>query len=240
MVKRVLLVGLLGIGLIALVANQAWATASCPLACQYKYKTQILCTCPTTGGIYCPILGTGLGNVFKEGEEVYLGCKATTNGEEDSWVVLCGAPGNGNPAPGANVVPFNGSIENQTLVNATLATKNGKVEVTVHAVPDESLLQAIAAEAEILGIELCNNDNWYLVDAAPCSMTLEYNQKEVSTDPNGSLQICTTATTTYHCDLPDCGSLGVDPSSKLFEQRHYLCEQQGSTQYNPPIDCTPY
>jgi hypothetical protein len=249
MVKKVLLVSVLGFILISFVGNQAWAAVTCPPECTFKTRNGIYCgypsNCIQSGGVWTTLLGYGLGNVFKEGDEVLLGIKVTTL-ENANFAVVCSNNG-GNIAPGASPVPSlePTSTEAFTIVDATFATKNGRVEATVHATPTQDILDALEYAATSAGIEACPNDqNWYFSDAVPCdNMNLILQQREFFED---GTQTCVTADAVYSCTLvddngdPSC-SVEIDPSTKELVAKGFLCQEVESNTYSKtPIDCQAY
>lgn len=247
MVKKVLLVSVLGFILIFFVGNQAWAGVTCPSQCTLKIGRSIYCKspCVTAGGVWTTLLGYGLGNVLKEGNEVLLGIQVTTD-EDANYAVVCSNNGD-NIAPGASPVSLTEptSIEAFTIVDATFASKNGRVEATVHATPTQNILDALEAAAMEAGVEVCPNDqNWYFSDAVPCdNMNLHLQQREFNQD---GTQTCVTADAVYDCTLTDdtdtvppiesC-SVEIDPSTKELIAKGFLCEEIESNTYRDPIDC---
>jgi hypothetical protein len=245
MVKKVLLVGVLGFSLISLVGNQALAAVTCPVECTRKIGRSIYCTAPcvTAGGVWTTLLGFGLGNVFKEGDEVLLGIQVNTVAGTN-FAVVCSNNG-GNVAPGASPVPSlePTSSEAFTIVDATFATKNGRAEVTVHATPTQVVLEYLEAQADLAEIDACPNEMWYFSDAVPCQMELMLQQREFF---NEGAETCVTADAVYNCILvddneePSC-SVDIEPSTKELVAKAFLCEEITSNTYGKdPIDCQPY
>jgi hypothetical protein len=212
MVKKALVIGLLGIGMSLLV----WSEASAKV-----------CLVRTAGGgcaywsgsVECQINANGVGNVLKT--PTYLGCEASGN---EKWVLGCGNPGSNNLlAPGANAVYATGILEGSVELSPEQVSQNGQASATAYAKPTDTFLEYLNANF----LTYCPNPNWEIRDAVPCEMTAkDYLVEEIGN------QYCITGEAVFDCTLPNCENLGVDPVTKTFERRQYSCEQVSSTNYN--------
>jgi len=209
MVKRVLLVGLLGMSLVALFGNEASARI-----CTLRSATGACLV--WTGSIECGISATGIGNVTDD--RVLLACTATGNGE---WVVACGNPGSNNwTAPGVNVVNYAGTLTASYQLTPADIDHNGRAYVNVFAPPGIDLLEDLTQQGA------CPNLNWSAIDAVPCNMTLIDQQL----DATG----CVTAEALFNCSLPECETLGWDAAAQKFERRQYQCTQISTSSFKCP------
>lgn len=214
MVKKVLLIGLLGVSLMVLIGNEASARVCVVKNADGSCKLW-------SGSLECGIGATGLGNVAAN--PTYLSCEGDTSGVVD-WVVGCGNPGSNNlMAPGVNTVSISATLTGTVQVLPEQVDRNGKAYVSVFARPDQDLLANIQA----LYPEICPNANWIVTDAVPCLVNLTDSQ----IDENN----CITADATFSCFLPSCNTLGIDKKTKRFERREFICTQTGGTVYNTPI-----
>ena len=202
MVKRILLICLLGISLTALVGNEASARV-----CVMRSTTGACLV--WSGSIECGIGATGIGNVIND--PVALGCEATVINQP--WVVGCGNPGSKDlMAPGVNLVYFTASLEAAQFLTQGDVDRNGRAYLNIFAIPDSELLQAIEAADP----DICPNPNWSVMDAVPCAIN---SLKDVQLDVDG----CITSDAFYSCTLPNCNTLGIDKKTKRFERRQYDC-----------------
>lgn len=209
MLKRVLLVGFLGIGMVAL----GWSEASARI-CVLKSATGACLV--YSGSIECGISATGVGNAVNE--DVYLACTATGT---DLWRVVCGNPGSKEwTSPGINLVYFSGTVYGEYLLQNYDVDRNGRAYGYAVASPSDSLLFAITEAGA------CPNSNWSALDALPCTMQV----RDMQLDANH----CVTADAYYDCFLPDCETLGWDINTQMFERRQYECTQTATNSYKSP------
>jgi hypothetical protein len=216
MVKRVLLIGLLGMSLLALVGTEASARV-CVL------KSAIGACLVWTGSIECGISATGVGSVLQD--PVILACTATGT---DQWAVACGNPGENTwTAPGVNLVTFSGIVSGEYQLQEYDVDRNGRAYGYAVAAPSLSLLTAIRDAGA------CPNLNWTVMDAVPCTMQV----RDMQLDADG----CITSDATYSCSLdnPDtieneCGTLGWNTETQTFERRQYECTQISTNTYKIP------
>jgi hypothetical protein len=162
MVKRALLIGLLGISLAALPMNEAHPGATCSI------KQGGTCLVWSYNSIACQIQATGVQ------EEYYLACTITGT---DNWLVVCQNQG-GNEAPGINVATFSGTFNGVYDLTNHDISRNGTGSGLAIADPSDSLIQAIGDVA-------CPNYNWTALDALPITMqvrdmTLDENKCVIS------------------------------------------------------------
>lgn len=210
MVKRVVFVGILGIGMAVLV----WSEASARV-CVLKSATGACLV--WTGSIECGISATGIGNTIND--PVFLACTATGTG---LWAVACGNPGSNDwTAPGINVAYFEGTLSGAYQLTPADIDKNGRAYVNVFAPPDDGLLFELTQQGA------CPNSNWIAIDAVPCNMTLIDQQLDAAG--------CVTADAVFNCFLPECATLGWDASAQKFERRQYQCTQMSSNSYKIPV-----
>ena len=210
MVKRTLLICLLGISLTALVGNEASARV-----CVMRSPTGACLV--WSGSIECGIGATGVGNVLQD--PVTLSCTATGT---DQWAVACGNPGSNTwTAPGINLVTFSGTVSGEYQLTPADVNRNGQAYGYAVAKPSDSLLSAIHDAGA------CPNLNWIAIDAVPCTMQV----RDMQLDALG----CITSDAYYNCTLPDCGTLGWNTSTQMFERRQYVCTQISTNNYRIPI-----
>lgn len=210
MVKRMLLVGLLGISLVALIGNEASARVcvvkNADGSCKYW-----------SGSVECGIGATGIGNVVQD--PVYLGCYVTAT--ETMWAVACGNPGSNEwTSPGINLVLFDGTIDGTYQLTEGDVDRNGNAYANVIAYTDSGIKEAIREAGA------CPNENWIVIDAVPCDMTV----RDVQLDANK----CVTADAYYSCTLPQCGTLQWDANAQKFERRQYECTKLSTHTYKCP------
>lgn len=204
--KRVLGIGLLGISLVVLNANDASARLQC-----YKLPNGS-CMWVNVGSIECGMTATGV----HTGE--ILACTAVAT---DNWAVVCGNPG-GNTwtAPGVNVVEFDGIFTGDYVVTGSDVDRNGKASVIVSNEPPQTLLEAL----EDAGA--CPNDLWEAVDAVPCEMNVQYKKYDAFD--------CLEEDLWLHCST-DCSTLEWDSVANSFVPRAYDCEITSTNKYRTPI-----
>jgi hypothetical protein len=211
MVKKALVIVLLGISMSVLV----WSEASAKV-CVLKSATGACLY--WSGSVECQINATGVGNVLKT--PTYLGCEAS--GSE--WVLGCGNPGSNNLlAPGNNAVYVSGDLSGAVELSPEQVSQNGQALATAYAKPTEAFLAYLNSNF----LTECPNPNWVIKDAVPCNMTV----KDVLLEEIGG-EICITGEAVFNCTLPDCENLGVNSVTKTFERRQYSCDQVSSISYN--------
>jgi hypothetical protein len=214
MVKKALVIGLLGISILALV----WSEASAKVCVVKGAGGACLLW---SGSLECGIVATGVGNVIKD--PVALGCEASAT-DLKQWVVGCGNPGSNTlMAPGVNTVYFEGGLSGEMQLLPEQVDKNGKATVSVFAKPSSGLLDAI----QEANPDICPNPNWSVNDAVPCDVHL----RDVELDENN----CVTADAYFDCYLPDCSTLDIDRKTKSFERRQYICSQTSTQTYRIPL-----
>jgi hypothetical protein len=213
MVKRVLLIGLLGVSLIALIGNEVSARV-CILknsdgSCKYW-----------SGSVECEISATGVGNVTQD--PVTLACTATGT---DNWIIACGNNGSNIwTAPGINVINFSGQLSGLYELTVYDVDQNGRAYGTAYATIDNT------TSDDLIAAGACPNSNWSVVDAVPC--TMEVTDKQLNADN------CVTSDATYSCTLPSCETLSWDSGTQMFERRQYDCTLVSVNNYKDPI-CPP-
>ncbi len=197
MLKKLLLIGLLGISLVTLFVIDASALGTCILRNIYG-------GCRVwSGSIECGISVSKVGNVTKNPETV--GCTASGTG---NWVVACGNPGVKRwTSPGINLVYYSGSLEGNLAIQKTDVDHNGNAYLYVPASADQSMLNNLT--------DTCPNPNWIAIDAAPCEATV--------TDQEWDACNQVVSDTTLWCTLPSCETLGWDKTAQQFERREYEC-----------------
>lgn len=205
MLKKLLVISLLCIGVLALVVPQTTAKT-----CVAYYRGACVAW---TGSLICQIGATGLGNC----EGVQLQCVA----DGSSYAVVCGNPGTNTwCAPGVNVAYYGGSITATYDIDPGDCDDSGKALVTATAKPSQDLLDALSAAGA------CPNDGWTVVDAVPCTMTLVDQQK----DACGNV----VSDAVFSCELPDCETLAYDCENGKFESRQYNCNLIDTNDYKVP------
>jgi hypothetical protein len=212
MVKKTLFIVLLGIGMTALVGNEASARI-----CVAKVGGYCVVW---SGSIECGISATGVGNVLQD--PVTLACTATGT---DQWAVACGNSGSNTwTSPGINLVTFSGTVSGEYQLTIYDVDRNGRAYGYAVAKPSDSLLTAIVDAGA------CPNLNWTAIDAVPCTMQVRDMQLDAAD--------CITSDAYYNCTLPSCGTLNWDTNTQMFERRQYECTQTGTNTYKIPI-CPP-
>jgi hypothetical protein len=210
MAKRMLLVGLLGISLIALIGNEALAAC-----CILRYSSGSCKVWSSSVGVQ--INASGLGNVSKN--DAYFAFTAETG--PTSWVLACGNHGSKkNIAPGVNLVYADESISEAVPISKTDVDRNGLAIKTLVGTPDL---------APFYGLEesVCPNPNWEIVNAVPCNInTLTDKIWQVVQGGTNDGKLCETGTATFNnCYLPDCETLTIDKTTGHFEYREYVCDE---------------
>jgi hypothetical protein len=156
MFKKTLVVGLLGISLLALVGTEVSA-AVCLLKnaeneCKF-WSSSVDCELTLTG------VGTGATTA------VCLVSDTTT------WLVVCENNG-GNLPSGINTVYFSADISGSYDLVEGDVDKTGKAHVTAHAEADAQLL------ADLVAAGACPNTNYTATGAVPCSMKVTAQEYE--------------------------------------------------------------
>jgi hypothetical protein len=206
MLKKLLLIGLLCIGVLALVVPQAPAKV-----CVAYYKNKCVLW---SGSLECTVGATGLGDCSGD----TLSCRAS--GTE--WAVICGNPGtNIWCAPGINIVELGADVTGSYEVTPADCVDNGKAEVTIYAQPSQDL------KDQLLAAGACPNQGWSVLDAVPCATILTDQQF----DEDG----CLVSEADLYCELPDCGTLTYTCDPPSFERRQYDCETIDTRNYPKPL-----
>lgn len=140
---------------------------------------------------------------------------------EPAAVIICGAPGNGNASPGAQLVflenPVVESFSNTIPLTANDKINGNQYHAKVKATPLDPFGPDYAAILADLSIH-CPNENWTASAYVPCFFRGQARQSE-----NNQLE----DQKTQDCALPDCSTLGfsqVSPQSPPhFDARQYTC-----------------
>ena len=230
MFKRLLLIGLLGIGLILPLATEAPGIV-CPSgkvkSCCYDVGGSIKCYCcaKVTGSIKCFIQASGLGNCLDNIR--FLGCHVTGTGD---YAVACGNPGTKSwESPGIQIVYYPGGeiVGEYVLVEPEQCDDNGNALVEVHAVPSENLFTALENAGACQNEGSNGKEQWQVKDAVPCTM----EASDMEADENG----CIISEAVWNCELKDCAGLKWDKRARRFEEKVYTCTRIKTIRHNPPL-----
>lgn len=218
MIKKTLLVVLLGIALTAPIGNEAFARVCIG-------KVGGICVL-WSGSLVCGIGAIGVGNADPNVDPVYLECTGTGTGQ---WAVICGTPGNNWISPGINLATFSGTLTSEVYqLTPYDIDQNGTAYGFAVAEPSTGLLTAITENGG------CPNSNWTAIDALPCRLTLRDMQLTKDGCPSGCDK-CVTSDAYFDCELPSCATIGWDPITHTFESREYTCTKTGTNTYKPPV-----
>jgi hypothetical protein len=196
MFRRLAVIGLFAMGVVALVPVQASAAV-----CLVKNGS----TCVFwSGSVSCDNANaSGLGNVTKNPK--YLGCGV----QGTAGLIVCGNPGaNQWTAPGIQLVTVPVSFGQIVVISANLV-HNGYASTNIIASASDSQLASLT--------QYCPNSNWTAIDYVPVDMTATVQLYDEDYNYLGDA--------TYQCTLPDWETLTWDTDTQSIERRQYDCER---------------
>jgi hypothetical protein len=212
MFRRLAVIGLFAMGVVALVPVQASAAV-----CLVKNGS----TCVFwSGSVLCKnMTANQLGNV--SGEDLTFECDingtvATGNYYDGYALLVCGNPGSKSLAsPGIQLVLAPLNFGTTVLIKTEDVSHNGVWKQDIHTEINQD-------QAEWLR-QFCPNPNWVVWDYVPITMEASGVLLDSDGNPIDEAQ--------FLCTLPDPLTLGWDKKTQSIEARQYSCCREG-------YDCT--